>query len=195
MPNLPQFHMKGLIMMKDNLSEKRIYTEEIYNGAVVHLVKDTVELPNGKTAYREIVKHNGAVCVLPITDDNEVICVRQYRHPFERIMLELPAGKLDTPDEDHREAALRELREETGAVCEELIDIGSICPSVAIFSEQIYLFIAKGLTFGETDPDDDEFLELVKIPFSQLKKDIIDGKILDGKTQIAVLKAAEILGW
>ena len=179
--------------MKDNLSERRIATEEIYNGAVVHLVKDTVELPNGKTAYREIVRHNGAVCVLPITDDGEVICVRQYRHPFERIMLELPAGKLDTPDEDPKEVAIRELREETGATCKELIELGSLCPSVAIFTERIYLFVAKGLTFGETDPDEDEFLEIVRIPFEKLKKDILDGKVLDAKTQIAVLKAAEIL--
>ena len=177
----------------DKLFEKKISTEEIYNGAVVHLVKDTVELPNGKTAYREIVKHNGAVCVLPITDDGEVICVRQYRHPFERVMLELPAGKLDTPDENPSEAALRELREETGAVCEELIDIGCMCPSVAIFTEKIYLYIARGLTFGETDPDDDEFLEVVKVPFEKLKRDIIEGRIHDAKTQIAVLKAAEIL--
>ncbi len=180
--------------MIDKLSEKRISTEEIYNGAVVHLVKDTVELPNGKTAYREIVRHNGAVCVLPITDDGEAICVRQYRHPFERIMLELPAGKLDSPDEDPREAAIRELREETGATCRELIEIGSMCPSVAIFTERIYMFVAKGLTFGETDPDEDEFLEIVRIPFAELKKDIIEGKILDGKTQLSVLKAAEILG-
>ena len=177
------------------LFEKKIESKQIYDGVVVKLYKDLVELPNGQTSVREIVRHNGAVAVLPITDEGDVICVRQYRYAFDRVMLEIPAGKLDTPDEDHREAALRELREETGATCSELVYIGDLNPSVAILDEVIHMYYAKGLEFGESDPDDDEFLEVEKIPLVKLKQMVIDGEIRDAKTQIAVLKVAAILGY
>ena len=177
------------------LFEKKIESKQIYDGVVVKLYKDLVELPNGQTSVREIVRHNGAVAVLPITDEGDVLCVRQYRYAFDRVTLEIPAGKLDTKDEDHVSAALRELREETGAACEKLVYIGDVHPSVAIFDEVIHLYYATGLTFGETDPDDDEFLEPERVPLIKLKQMVLDGEIKDAKTQIAVLKVAAILGY
>ena len=99
-----------------NLEEKTIRSTEIFDGVVVHLFRDEVLLPNGNTSVREHIKHVGAVCILPLTDDGEVVLERQFRYPFHEVITEIPAGKLDSPDEDLREAALRELREETGIV-------------------------------------------------------------------------------
>ena len=168
--------------------EKTLEDQLIYDGAVVKLHKYTVALPNGQTAYREIVRHTGAVCVLPLTDDNEVICVRQFRFPFGKMLTELPAGKLDSPDEDPLEAARRELREETGAVAGKMTYLGDLYPSVAIFDENIRMYLATELSFGETDPDDDEFLDILRIPLDELVAQILRGEITDAKTQTAVLK-------
>lgn len=176
-----------------SLEEKKISSSQIYDGKIVKLYRDTVSLPDGKEAFREVVRHPGAVCVVPLTDNDEVICVRQFRYPFSRVTLEIPAGKLDSPTEDHREAALRELREETGAACRELVFIGELYSSPAILDEVIYMYYAKGLTFGETDPDEDEFIEAEKVPLAEMIKKITGGDICDAKTQAAVLKTAIIL--
>ena len=98
------------------IEEKTVSSQKIFDGVVLHVLLDEILLPNGKIGTREYCHHNGAVCVIPITENDEVICVRQYRYPMHEPLLEIPAGKLDTPDEDHAEAAMRELREETGAV-------------------------------------------------------------------------------
>lgn len=150
---------------------------------------DTVELPDGKEATRELVHHRGAVCVLPLTDDGDVICVRQYRYAHGEALLEIPAGKLEENDTDHREAALRELSEETGAICKELRYLGKLYPSPAIFTEVIHMYMATGLSFGEVHPDDDEFLEVEKIPLETLKDMVMSGEIYDSKTQVCVLRA------
>lgn len=176
-----------------NLEEQGISSQSLYRGVIIDVYRDTVRLPDGKEAFRELIRHNGAVCVVPITDAGEVLCVRQYRYPFGRVTVEIPAGKLDSPDEDHREAALRELREETGASCEELVFIGDLYPSPAILDEVIHMYYAKGLTMGETDPDDDEFIEPEPIPMAKLVDMIASGEICDAKTQAAVLKTALIL--
>ena len=141
-----------------NFEEKQISSELIFDGKVVHLYCDKIELPNGKESVREYVKHIGAVCVLPITKDGEAVLVRQYRYAVGRMLLEIPAGKLDSKDEDPREAALRELREETGATCESLEFIGELYSSPAILGETIHMYLATGLSFGDCDPDDDEFI-------------------------------------
>ena len=172
------------------LIERELGDSLIYDGAVVKLHKYTVSLPDGKTAYREIVRHPGAVCVLPLTDEGEVICVQQFRFPFGRVLTELPAGKLDSPDEDPLAAAHRELREETGAIAGKMIFLGELYPSVAIFDENIRMYLATDLSFGDTDPDDDEFLDIVRIPLDRLVEQVMSGEIQDAKTQIAVLKAA-----
>jgi len=176
------------------LIEKMVESELLYDGVVVHLYRDIVELPNGGTSVREYVKHIGAVCVVPITDEGEVLLERQYRYAVDEILTEIPAGKLDAPGEDWAQAALRELQEETGAVPRELIDLGDYYGSPAIMGERIRMFLARGLTFGERHLDDDEFLELVRVPFPELVKMVERNEIPDGKTQVAVMKAARILG-
>ncbi len=172
-----------------NLIEKQIDREEIFGGKVLHVVRDTVELPNGKPATREVCLHIGAVAVIPLTDDGKVIAERQYRYPHGRVFLEIPAGKLDSKDEDPLEAAKRELREETGAMAEKFTYLGKLIPSPAVLSEVIHLYLAEGLTFGERELDEDEFLDVTEIPLEELYRMVLAGEIEDAKTQIAVMKA------
>ncbi len=175
------------------LEETCVSSKQIYDGRVVRLFVDEVSLPNGARSIREYCRHIGAVAVLPLTDEGEVICVRQFRYAHGCVMTEIPAGKLDSHDEDHVEAALRELREETGARCERLTHLGLYRSTPAILDEKVDLYLAEGLTFGETDPDEDEFLEVDRIPLSELVEQVMRGEITDGKTQVAILKTAEIL--
>ena len=176
-----------------HLWETPVSTELIYDGEVVHLYKDISTLPNGEPAMREYIRHIGAICVLPMTAEGEVICVKQYRYPFADVLLELPAGKRDTFDEDPNETVVRELREETGAVSGKITYLGMHYPSPAILDERMYMFLAEDLTFGEVDRDEDEFIELVRIPFDRLKEMVLAGEIPDGKTQLTVLRAAAVL--
>ena len=171
-----------------NLEEKMLRSTEIFDGVVVHLYKDEVLLPNGKTSVREHIKHVGAVCILPLTDGGEVVLERQFRYPFHEVITEIPAGKLDSPDEDVREAALRELREETGIVPRELIDLGEYYGSPAILGERIRMFLARGLTLGAQELDEDEFLEVFTLPLDKAVEMVMANEIPDGKTQLAILK-------
>ena len=170
------------------LIERHAASEEIFDGIILHLFRDKVTLPDGKDAVREVIRHVGAVCVVPLTEDGEVICVRQYRYPAAQVMLEIPAGKLDSKQEDRREAALRELREETGVSCECLTSLGAFYPAPAYSDELIDMYLAEGLSYGETAPDEDEFLDVVRVPLSELVDMVMRGEILDAKTQMAVLK-------
>ena len=181
--------------MKDEneLRESLVASRSIYEGKVLHLYVDDISLPNGKPALREYVKQVNAVAVLPLTDENEVICVRQYRYAHGRVMLEIPAGKLNSFDEDPELGARRELREETGAECARLIPLGGFIGSPAILTEVVGLYLATGLSFHAPSPDEDEFLEVVKFPLSKLVDMVLSGEIEDGKTQAAILKAAEYL--
>ena len=173
--------------------ESTVSSKLIYDGNILHLYKDEITLPDGKPAYREYNRHVGAVCVIPLTDAGEVICVRQYRYPVAEVLLEIPAGKLDYKGEDPESAARRELREETGATCRELIYLGKYLGSPAILDECIHMYLAKELEFGDTDFDDDEFLETVKIPLDELVDMIMRGEVPDGKTQIAALRAYKMI--
>lgn len=175
------------------LWEKTKSSELIYDGNIVHLYRDEVELPNGVESSREYVKHIGAVCVVPITDEGEVLLERQYRYAVGRVLTEIPAGKLDRADEDLREAALRELREETGAVASELIDMGDYFGSPAIMGERIRMFMARGLSFGERELDEDELLDVIRLPLDEALCAVMRGDIPDGKTQCALLRAALML--
>ncbi len=168
--------------------EKGILSDKKFEGKIISLAVDTVRLPNGETATREVVHHPGAVCVVPLTDKNEIICVRQYRYPFSRVTLEIPAGKLDSAGEDHRAAAFRELSEETGAECKTLDFIGELHTSPAILDEVIYMYVARGLEFFEQHPDDDEFITVTRVPIEDAVKMILSGEIKDAKTQTAILK-------
>ena len=177
----------------DFFEEKQTSSELIFDGKVLHVYKDGVTLPNGRHSIREYIKHVGAVCVVALTDKNEVICVRQFRYPNAHVILEIPAGKLDSKDEDPKSAALRELREETGATCKELTYLGVYLSSPAILDEKIHMFFAQGLEFGDTDPDDDEFIETVRVPLDTLVDMIMRGEVPDGKTQAAVMRVAHML--
>jgi ADP-ribose pyrophosphatase len=175
------------------LFEKFLKREEIFEGAVLHVIKDTVELPNGKSATRELCLHVGAVCVIPLLSDGRVVMERQYRYPHGRVFFEIPAGKLNYKEEDPLEAAKRELREETGAIAESFTYLGAMVPSPAILSERIHMYLAEGLTFGETELDEDEFLDVEYVPLDELYEMVMQGKIEDAKTEIAVLKLKAIL--
>ena len=176
-----------------NLTEKQISREEIFHGVAMHLVRDEILLPDGKRSVREISLHNGAAAVLPLLPDGRVITVSQYRYAHGRVMLEIPAGKLDTPDEPHLDAAKRELLEETGAVAESYTYLGSIAPSPALLNEVIHIYLAEGITIGESHPDEGEFLQVEYIPLDKLRDMVMSGDITDSKTQIAILKTVEIL--
>ena len=177
-----------------DLTEKMTASRLIYDGKVVHLYVDTVELPDGGSSVREYVKHIGAACVVPLTDENEVILVRQYRYAVGQTLTEIPAGKLDAPDEDPAKAALRELREETGAVARELIDLGDFYGSPAVMGERIRMYLAKGLSFTDAAPDEGEFLEVLRMPLDEAAAAALRGELPDGKTQCAVLRAAAVTG-
>ncbi len=191
---------RGIIMAEntknlyESFKEIQVGREEIFDGVIVHLVRDTVIIPNGARATREVCLHHGAVCVVPITDEGEIVMERQFRYPFGEVLWEIPAGKLDKDEFDHLEAAKRELREETGYTAENYTFIGEYYPSPAILSESIHMYIATGLKKGEQDLDEDEFLDVTKIPFDDVIKMILNNEITDGKTQAAVMKAKLILG-
>ena len=175
-----------------DLFEKKLSSRQVFDGVVVKLFVDEVELPDGTKSVREIVRHPGAVCVVPVTDDGQVIMVRQFRYAFGEVLLEIPAGKLEK-GEDPYEAALRELEEETGAVAKNVEHIGELYTTVALFDEKIQMYLATGLSYKSAHPDEGELLEVVKIPLSTLVDMVMNGEIKDSKTQIALLKAHKIL--
>ncbi len=175
-----------------DLTEHRKSRREIYEGKVLHVVCDDIMLPNGEEAKREFCIHVGAVAVIPILPDGGVVMERQFRYPHGRVFLEIPAGKLDSPDECPLSAAERELREETGAVADKMTFIGQLDTSPAILSEKIYMYMAEGLSFTDRELDADEFLDIEIIPLTELYRMVLAGEIKDAKTQVAVLKAAAL---
>lgn len=175
-----------------NLTEKQIHRDKIYSGSVLNVVRDTVELPNGKISHREICLHIGAVAIIPILSDGRVIMERQFRYAHGRVFFEIPAGKLDSTDEPPLEAAKRELREETGAIAGKYTFLGELDTTPALMDEKIYLYMAEDISFGERELDDDEFLDIETVPLTELLDMVMRGEIKDAKTQIAILKAARI---
>ena len=178
----------------DGLSETALSSKEIFNGRILHIYDDTVRLPNGETAGREVIRHVGAVCVSPVTDDGNVIVEKQFRYPIDEVICEIPAGKLESKNEDRLEAAKRELLEETGISADNWRELGVFYPAPAYSDEKITMYVATSLHYGERSLDDDEFLDVESRPLSELVDEVMSGKITDAKTQIAVLKAAKILG-
>lgn len=172
--------------------EKQIDTEEKYKGVIVRVRLDRAQLHNGQTVRREVVEHPGGVSILPIDDQGDCAMVRQFRYPFSRMMLEIPAGKLEY-GEDPRECAVRELSEETGYTADELVYMGSFCTSPGFSTEVLHLYLAFGLHAGKSHPDEGEFLNVEKIPLKTLSEMVMRGEIDDGKTIVAVLKAEKYL--
>jgi ADP-ribose pyrophosphatase len=178
--------LKGnLKLMK--FEEIKLDGEYIYKGRIINLRKDTVRLPNGKTADREVIEHPGGVCLAPLTENGELIFVSQFRYPFKEELLELPAGKL-TIGEDPLECGIRELKEETGTQAENYVFLGKLYPSPGCYDEIIYLYLAQGLTYGEQQPDEDEFLEVIKIPLETAVEMVLANALTDAKTQTLILK-------
>ena len=171
-----------------NLEEKQLTSEYIYNGKIIKLRRDTALLPNGKTSTREVIEHNGGVCVAALTDSDEVLFVKQFRYPYMEVVTEIPAGKRDGANEDPLACGKRELKEETGAEAESFIPLGKLYPSPGYCGEVIWMFAATDLRYGEQHPDDDEFLSVEKIPLEKAVQMILSGEITDAKTQAAVLK-------
>lgn len=172
--------------------ERPVGSVEKYKGIIVRVRLDDAELYTGKVVKREVVEHPGGVTILPVDEDGSCYMVRQFRYPFGRMMLEAPAGKLEY-GEDHRECAVRELSEETGFTADELVYLGGCCTSPGFSTEVLHIYLALGLHAGECHPDQDEFLNVEKIPLSQLSRMVMDGEIDDAKTIVAVLKAEKYL--
>ena len=170
------------------LFERKLQEKPIFSGRIIQVHVDTVELPNGHTSTREVVNHPGGVGILALDQEDRVLTVTQYRYPYGKTLLEIPAGKLER-GEDPYQAALRELREETGARTEKLISLGEIYPTPGYCDEIIRLYFARDLSWGETDPDDDEFLQIRRIPLDELADEVLSGKVQDAKTAVAVMKA------
>ena len=174
------------------LTEKTLSSEKIFDGVILHIRRDQVELPGGGRSVREVVDHPGGVCVLALDDQNQALLVSQYRYPYEKVLREIPAGKLEY-GEDPATAAIRELQEETGAVAGDFRSLGELYPSPGYCGEIIRMYLARDLTFGEAHLDEDEFLNLERVPFDQLVEQVLSGEIKDAKTIAAVLKGKLLL--
>ena len=182
-------------MTFSHLEEKQIEREEIFEGHIVHLVRDRVLLPNGREATREVCIHGGAVAVLPLLPSGEVLVERQFRYAHGRVLLEIPAGTLEKGEgADPLSAAKRELREETGAVAKKYTDLGVLIPTPAVLNEKIHLYMAEDITFVDQSLDEDEFLEVERVPLAELYRAVLAGEIQDSKTQVAVMKAVHLRG-
>jgi ADP-ribose pyrophosphatase len=177
--------------LKD-LTEHRLSTEQVFDGALLKVHRDRVRLPDGSTGGREYIRHPGAVAVVPLFDDGRVLLERQFRYPHGREFIEIPAGKLE-PGEPHLDTAKRELLEETGYVAAEWTRLGVIHTAIAYTDEAIELFVARKLSKGERKLDQGEFLEIFTVPFDETVAMVRDGRITDAKSVAALLWVATFL--
>ena len=182
--------MEDKTMIKDEaLREKFLSSEEIYPGKIIRVEKWQVELPNGDTSMREIVRHNGASAIVPVDDQGMVTLVRQYRTAIGQCTWEIPAGKLDSASEDPFAAAKRELEEETGLRAAEWRKLTTIYTTPGFCSEQIAIYLATGLSQRNAHPDEDEFLGLTRMPLQEAVSLCMSGQFRDSKTVIGLLMA------
>ncbi|ATD55173.1 NUDIX domain-containing protein [Clostridium chauvoei] len=164
-----------------DLNEKTLKERVIHKGNFMTFINVDVELPNGNVGNRDILKHPGACAIIPFLDDEKVILVKQFRKPLEKVLLEIPAGKLDL-NEEPKDCAIRELEEETGYKAKEIIYLGSIATAPGFCDEIIHLYKATGLIKGEKNCDEDEFTELVVMSLEEVKEKVKSGEIIDTKT-------------
>lgn len=175
-----------------HLEEKTLESELKYDGKIVKLYRDKALLENGSEVFREVIKHPGGVCVVPLTENNEVIMVKQFRYPSGKVLTEIPAGKLEW-QEDHFTCGKRELKEETGCTAEKYDYLGCLLPTPAYDTEVIHMYLARELTRAEQKLDEDEFLDVMKISFDKAIEMVMNGEITDAKTQLALLKTKILL--
>lgn len=168
--------------------EKTIESKKVFEGKIINLKVETVEFPDGTTAYRELVEHPGGVGVIAITDEGKIPLVKQYRKPFEKVMYEIPAGKLDKKEEQPLACGIRELQEETGYTAKKFVDLGYIYPSPGFVDEITYIYFAKGLEKGKDNPDEDEFLDVEEFSLDEVRRMIMNNEINDAKSVTAFLK-------
>jgi len=168
-----------------DLTEKTLATREIYSGRVIKVRVDTVSLPDGNQSFREVVEHAGAVAVVALDDENNIVLVRQYRKPLDRVLIEIPAGTMEK-DEAPLLCAQRELEEETGYLAAHWQKILSYYSAPGFTDEHLHIYLATGLSQGKTNPDPDEFMELVHVPLPEAYGLIFSGQIADGKSIIGI---------
>ncbi len=174
------------------LREKTISSETKFQGKIVNVRIEDVELENGQTAYREFVEHPGGVGIVAITPNNKMLLVKQFRKAVECETIEIPAGKLER-GEDPLRCGMRELEEETGYKAKELISLGFLYPSPGFTDEKTYIYLAKDLYKGKINPDEDEFLDILEISIDEIHKKILNNEINDAKTVIGFYKAMEYI--
>lgn len=172
-----------------DLTEDTLHSEQLLNGKLLKVYRDTVKVPDGGESVREWIDHPGASAVVPIFDDGSTLLVRQFRYPPRREFLEVPAGKLDRKGEDPVEVAARELEEETGWKAAKFTRMAALYPCIGYSNEVIYFYLAEGLTEGRQDLSDGEFMDLVPMRFSEALEMVGRGEILDMKTVAALLYA------
>ena len=172
--------------------EKQIDTKTVYQGMIVSVRNDIAELQNGSRVDREVVEHPGGVGIVPLTKDNKVLMVRQYRYPMEEELLEIPAGKLDE-GEDPFACAVRELSEETGCTAGRYVDLGASYPSPGFCREKLYIYLAMDLQYGDMHLDENELLSIEPVALDELIYKIMANELPDGKSMIGIMKAKKYL--
>lgn len=175
------------------MNEEIISTEDIFDGRIVHLKVHDVRLPNGQLTKREVIYHQGAVAIVAIDTDDYVLLVKQYRSGAKKVIYEIPAGVLE-PNEDPEAAIIRELREETGYRPEKLQTLGGLYLTPGYNTEYIHLYYAEGYAHDPLEQDEDEFVELVRMPFSEALDMIDTGEINEAKTIAGLLRVARLRG-
>ena len=178
--------------MTKELEERKISSQKIFEGKIIKLFFDKVMLPNKKMATREKVWHPGAVAVVPLTSDNKIILIKQFRYPVEEVLIEIPAGKLDK-DEEPFDCAKRELQEEIGAIGGKLMHLSSFHTTPGFSNEFLHLYLAVNFEQIENNPDEDEFLQILSVPVKECIDWVFEGKIKDAKSIIGILMANEYI--
>ncbi len=170
--------------------EKTLETQEIYNGKIISLQKDRVELPDGCMSWREVIKHGGGAGIVALTSQKEILLIRQYRYPTGQDLWEIPAGKLD-PGENPLQTAQRELKEETGCQAANWQLLSEFYSSPGFCNEKLSIYLAQDLQMGEACPDEGEFLQVKKIPLAEVLLMLKDGRIKDAKSIAGILLAVQ----
>ncbi len=172
-----------------HLNETQLDSTVLFDGKIIRVEKDTVLLEDGTQAFREVVRHPGGVCILALTDEQEVLFVRQFRYPHRTVTVEIPAGKLEY-GEDPETCGRRELLEECGCTAGEFTYLGKLFPTPAYDAEVIHMYLAKNLTYDRQQLDEGEFLDVERVPLEEAVRMVLADELPDAKTQAAILRYA-----